>query len=59
LLHAHCLLIAAIFVPYMALMTGLGAYMWGQVRRHEKDSSDEEERDTGDAGGTDDVLIAA
>ena len=44
-MHAHALVIAAIFIPYMALMIGLGTYMWCQVRRHEKDSTDEEERD--------------
>jgi len=29
----HVLLIAAIFVPYMAFMVGIGAYIAGQVRQ--------------------------
>jgi hypothetical protein len=34
-LSAHVLLIAAIFVPYIVLMVGLGAYIWhtGRPRR--------------------------
>jgi hypothetical protein len=30
--HAHAILIAAIFVPYMAFMVGLGAYIWSTGR---------------------------
>jgi hypothetical protein len=37
----HALLIAAIFVPYMALMVGLGAYIADQVRQ------DDDPPDTG------------
>ena len=55
-LRAHVLLVAAIFVPYMVLMTGLGAYMWGQVRRHLRD---EEPPDSSDEDGPGDVLLAA
>jgi hypothetical protein len=44
-LSAHTIVIAAIFVPYMALMAGLGTYMWAQVRHHEQSSIDEDERD--------------
>ena len=31
----------------MTLMTGLGIYMWAQVRRHEKERGDEDEPDRG------------
>ena len=55
-LHAHALLVAAIFIPYMLLMTGLGAYMWGQVRHHLRD---EEPPDSSDEDEPDDVLLAA
>ena len=45
-----------IFVPYMAMMVTLGAYMWGQVRRHLSAQDDPP-----DSGGGDepDVLLAA
>jgi hypothetical protein len=48
MLSGHALLIAAIFVPYLAMMITLGLYMWCQVRRHlndPPDSADEDERD--------------
>jgi hypothetical protein len=40
----HALLVAAIFIPYMTLMAGLGYYIWrtGQPRGRDHDSSDEE-----------------
>ena len=40
----------------MVLMTGLGAYMWGQVRRHLRD---EKPPDSSDEDEPDDVLLAA
>ena len=45
MLRAHALLVAAIFIPYMVLMITLGAYMWHQVRDHEKPGNDEEDRE--------------
>ena len=39
MLSPHTVVIAAIFVPYMGLMTGLGVYIWrtGQPRGQEYD----------------------
>jgi hypothetical protein len=50
-LSGHALLIAAIFVPYMLLMIGLGAYIWhtGQPRSDREQPADDQDRD-GDAG---------
>ena len=60
-LHAHALAIAAIFVPYMALMTGLGLYMWCQVRRHLSEDEEQPPDSSEDEGGGDpaELLIAA
>lgn len=41
-LSRHCLVVAAIFVPYFGFMAALGCYMWSQVRNHENDSDDDE-----------------
>jgi hypothetical protein len=49
-MSAHTVLIAAIFIPYMVLMTTLGAYIWrtGQPCRQDRGGS-EEDRDPGPA----------
>ena len=41
---SHVLLIAAIFVPYMALMVGLGVYI-ARTGRHEDRHDGDEDRD--------------
>ena len=55
-LSAHTWLIAVIFVPYMAMMVTLFAYMWGQVRRHLSAQDDPPDSSDGDEP---DVLLAA
>ena len=40
LLHANTLLVAAIFIPYMAMMLTLFGYMCWQVRDHERPPDD-------------------
>lgn len=53
MLSAHVLLIAAIFIPYILLMTGLGYYIWrsGQPRRTEDKHDDlEDGRGASDPG---------
>jgi hypothetical protein len=44
-LSAHVLLIAAIFVPYIVLMVGLGYYIWhtGRPRRDSDKPGDQED----------------
>jgi hypothetical protein len=43
---SHALLIAAIFIPYVALMIGLGAYICSTGRyRGSEDDQDGEEQD--------------
>ena len=54
----HALLIAAIFVPYLAMMVTLGVYMWGQVRRHLSDDEGQPP-DSSEDDGPGDVLLAA
>lgn len=41
----HALLIAAIFVPYLILMVGLGCYIWktGQPSRPGRPAADEDD----------------
>jgi hypothetical protein len=45
----HALLIAAIFVPYIVLMIGLGYYIWrsGQPRTPGSKDEDDIDRDPG------------
>lgn len=54
---AHALVIAAIFIPYVGLMAGLGAYIWstGQPR----DPGIEEGDGGGDEREPDGLLAAA
>ena len=56
----HALLIAAIFVPYMALMTGLGIYIWhtGQPGGT-RDTSDTSEPDSASQDEDPGELLAA
>lgn len=56
-LSSHVLAIAAIFVPYLGLMVGLGAYIWrtGQPG----DSGDASEWDDGGDEREPDGLLAA
>jgi hypothetical protein len=51
-LSAHTWLIAAVFVPYLTLMVGLGVYIWrtGQPRRSDDPpDTGEDDRDPGPA----------
>jgi hypothetical protein len=40
----HTVLVAAVFVPYMLLMTGLGTYIWhtGRYEEGDRDGDDAE-----------------
>ena len=52
MLSAHALVIAAVFVPYLVLMAGLGVYIWrtGRPRSDDPpDSGGEDDRDPGPA----------
>ena len=44
MLSAHALLIAAVFIPYVLLMVGLGTYIYrsGQPRGADRDQDDGE-----------------
>ena len=54
-LPRHAVLIAAIFVPYMALMVGLGYYIWRTGRPADTSTPDTSPQDEEDPGG----LLAA
>ena len=52
---SHAFLIAAIFVPYMALMVGLGYYIYRTGRPADTSTPDTSPQDEEDPGG----LLAA
>jgi hypothetical protein len=59
-LHAHAFIIAAIFIPYLLLMSALFAYMAHQVQHRDGEHEDDVRQDE-DPGGRDraEIRLAA